>query len=67
MKERVSWIVRRGNQYLVALAYTDSKTPRWSNSAYDAVRIRFRDEADRLARYFGAEVLRFSNVKGVLE
>ena len=67
MKERISWIVRRTGEYLVALAYTDSKTPRWSRSAWDAVRITTPEEARRLADYFGAEVREFSNLNGVKE
>ena len=67
MKEKEQWIIRRGVEYLVAIAYLDSRTPRWSRSPWDAVRIPWRDEADRVAKKFGADVLRFSNVKGVME
>ncbi len=67
MKEKIGYIIRRGSVFLVAIAYYDSKTPRWSNSAWDAVRIPRREEADRLADYFGGEVLTFSNLRGVTE
>ena len=67
MKEKVSYIIRKDGQYLVAIAYTDSKTPRWSVSAWDAVRIMWRQDAERVAEKTGGEVIVFSNVKGVIE
>ena len=67
MKEKIRYVVRRGTKYLVAIAYTDSKTPRWSDSAYDAVRIADRADAEELARMFGADICLFSNLKGVME
>ena len=67
MKDTEKWVIRRGVEYLVAIAYLDSRTPRWSRSPWDALRIPWRDEADRVARHFGGEVLRFSQTKGVIE
>lgn len=67
MKEKVSYIIRKDGEYLVALAYLDSKTPRWSVSAWDAVRIIWREDADRIVEKLGGEVLKFSNVRGVID
>ena len=67
MQEQIRYVVRRGGEYLVALAYKDSKTARWSKHAFDAVRIPWLDEAKHLADYFGAEVVTFSTTKGVIE
>lgn len=67
MKEKVSYIIRKDGQYLVAIAYTDSKTPRWSVSAWDAVRIMWIDEAEKVAAKVGGEVVMFSNIHGVYE
>ena len=66
MKEKVSYIISKGNEYLVAIAYTDSKTPRWSTSAWDAVRIIWYQDAQRVADAVGGKILKFSNLKGVL-
>jgi len=62
--KRKHFIVRRGTEYLVAIAYLDSKTPRWSISPYDAVRIPWRDDADRVARIVGGEVVLFDQTTG---
>lgn len=67
MKPKLTYIIRRDSEYLVAIAYSDSKTARWSPSAWDAVRIPWLDEAQKVARIFGAEIVRFSNVDGVIE
>ena len=67
MKEKITFIVRKDGEYLVALAYLDSKTPRWSNSAWDAVRIMWFQDAKRIADYLDAEIVRFSNIRGVID
>lgn len=67
MKEKMSFIIRKGREYLVAIAYTDSKTPRWSRSAWDAVRILWLDDAKRVADKVGGEILRFSNLRGIVD
>ena len=67
MIEEITFIVRKDGEYLVALAYLDSKTPRWSISAWDAVRIMWFQDAQRLADKFGGEIVRFSNIRGVID
>ena len=67
MKGKKHFIIRRGTEYLVAIAYTDSKTPRWSISPYDAVRIPWRDDAERVARIVGGEVVLFDKTTGDVE
>ena len=67
MKEKFSFIIRKDGEYLVALAYLDSKTPRWSISAWDAVRIMWFQDAQRVADKLGGEIVRFSNIRGVID
>ena len=66
MTEKVTYIIRKGGEFLVAIAYTDSKTPRWSNSAWDAVRFTWYQDARRVADILGGEIIKFSNIHGVL-
>ena len=64
---RKSWIVRRGSEYLVAMAYIDKRMVRWSTSAYDAARIQDRDKAEKVAGVVGGTVVIFDRITGDVE
>lgn len=66
MKEKVTYIIRKDGEFLVAIAYTDSKTPRWSLSAWDAVRFQWYQDARRVVDLLGGEIVKFSNIHGVI-
>lgn len=60
------FIVKRGNEFLVAVPYTDTLCIRWSVSKYDAVRIHRRSIARKIADRVGGEVVSFNTLTGVV-
>ena len=62
---RTCLIIKKGNEYLVALTSITRK-PMWSTSQYDAWQTRCREDAERVARYFGAQIYLFNPIVGQL-
>ena len=63
----ITYVIRRGVEYLAGLPYNRAQSARWSIYAWDAVRIRKRGDALDVARVVGGDVLEFSNANGVIE
>jgi len=60
------WLVRVGQEYLVAVAYDDTKMCRWSNSPFDALQITDINSAMIVARAAKGTVVRFNTITGKL-
>ena len=63
-KDYEGLIVCRGNEYLVALPYTDTLCLRWSTSPYDSYLMKRRSTAQKVARRVGGDVCLFNPVTG---
>lgn len=60
------WIVFLDGEYLVAVAYEDTKYCRWSNSPYSAAFFTDVNDAINVARRVGGQIRRFNPIKGVV-
>lgn len=60
------FIVKRRNEYLVALPYSDTLFLRWSTSPYDSCPIHRKRIAERVADRVGGEVVQFNPLLGVV-
>ena len=58
------WIVYANGEYLVAVAYTDTKLCRWSVSPYDAAFFPDKQDAERVALKVGGSIKRFNPITG---
>ena len=58
------WLVQVGQDYLVAVAYEDTKMCRWSNSPFDALHIDDINSAMRIAKAAKGTVVRFNTITG---
>jgi len=58
------WIVCVNGQYLVAVAYEDTRMCRWSSSPFDALLFDDVNDAVRIANPSGGYVRRFNPVTG---
>ena len=58
------FLVRKKNEYLVAIPYTDTLVPRWSVSRYDGCVISGEKNARRVAKRVGGDIVRFDPVSG---
>ena len=58
------FVIRNGNDFLVAVPYTDTLLIRWSNSPYDGALIHRRSIAKRIAERVGGEVVSFNPIDG---
>ena len=67
MDSKPSFIISKGNEFLVAISYPCSRLPRYSISPWDAAMIRKLDDARRIAKILGGKVRKFNPVTGVLE
>ena len=65
-EERLRYIIQKGNEFLVAIAYTDTKLPRYSMSPWDAAPIERKEDAERVAEKVGGDVKVFNPVSGVM-
>ena len=61
----MTYIIKRGSEYLVAVLHTKPQVIRWSIYRYDAARIDRRADAERVARITGGDVLTFYPAEGV--
>ena len=66
VKNYGGWIVRSEGEYLIAVAYSDTRLCRWSNSPFNAAFFTRMDDAVRVAQKVGGEVLRFNPITGVV-
>lgn len=58
------YIISRNRQYLVGIPYYCTLKPRWSNSPYDAARIKNANDARAVAKKVGGNVHRFNPLNG---
>lgn len=60
------WLVRVDTEYLVAVAYEDTKMCRWSRSPFDALQIKDLNSALEIAKAAKGTVVRFNTITGVI-
>ena len=60
------WLVRVNNEYLVAVAYEDTRMCRWSTSPFDALPFKNVNDAIRIAQTAGGKIVRFNRITGIL-
>ena len=58
------WLVKVGNEYLVAVAYEDTRMCRWSISPFDALRFVDVNDAIRIAQSAGGQIVKFNSITG---
>ena len=63
----MKYVIKRGSEYLVAVLHTVPVSFRWSIYAYDAVRIDRLEDARKVARISGGDILQFDSARGVVE
>ena len=61
------FIVRKGNEYLVAVPYTDTLVIRWSVSKFDAVQFWRRSTARKVADRVNGEVVTLNRLTGIIQ
>lgn len=59
-----AWLVKTNGLYLVAVAYEDTHMCRWSDSPFDALRFEDVNDAIRIARTAGGQIVRFNPITG---
>jgi hypothetical protein len=60
------FIIRKGNEFLVGIPYTDTLCERWSISPYDAAQTHRRSTAHKIAKRVGGTVAEFNPITGVV-
>ena len=65
IRKRTKLIVKRGNQFLVALT-SITKQPKWSVSPYDAWGTKELLKAKKVAEYFNAKIYMFNPCVGMM-
>ena len=65
-EEKVQYIIQKGNEFLVAIAYPEKQIPRYSTSPWDAAPIYSMEDARLVAEKVGGEVRTFNPVSGVI-
>ena len=60
------FMIKRGNEFLVALPYQDTLFVRWSIYKYDGAMIHRRMIAKRVADRVGGRIVKFNPVSGRL-
>ena len=60
------WIVHKDGEYLIAVAYTDTKFCRWSTSPFSAAFFTDSGQALQVALKVGGEIRRFNPITGVV-
>ena len=67
MKDYDGFVVRRGNEYLVAVPYDTAMFIRWSTSPWEGYHFHRRRIAKRVADRVGGDVCFFNQVSGILK
>lgn len=62
--DSIGYIIKNLNEYLVAVPYKDTLVKRWSISPYDGCMIYSIENAIRVAKKVGGEVVRFNPING---
>lgn len=66
VKRMDRWVVYMDGQYLIAMAYTDTKLCRWSNSPFNAAMFERIEDAQKLAGKVCGNVRKFNPITGVV-
>ena len=64
MESKNVLIIRKNNEYLVALPYSDTLMIRWSTSPYDGAQLHRRSTAKKIADRVGGIVCEFNPLNG---